>query len=84
MLSTTAPLLCTSDISIANQDKFLTIIEGISSDTQLIGEFQTMYRAQLEMVEKVDAFKRSLNDIINEIKISSTMNGSCSACPHNI
>ena len=57
ILSATAPLLCTSDRSVTNKDKFLNVIKDISFDSQLISEFQAMHGSQLEMEGKINALR---------------------------
>ncbi|MGC1930043.1 MAG: hypothetical protein WA667_13785 [Candidatus Nitrosopolaris sp.] len=84
VLSTAAPLLCSLDRSVANEDRFLTTIQKLSDESELIEKFQMRYRLQHQLEEKTNIFLNSLKDTVNEMKISSIVKGLCDTCPHSV
>jgi hypothetical protein len=65
-------------------DLFFTIYQTIANEGELIEKFRKTYILQCQVEENVKAFKKSLEDIVNEIGISSTIKGFCNRCPRKI
>jgi hypothetical protein len=84
VLSTAAPLLCSLNRSVANDDRFLTTIQNLSDERELTDKFQRTYQLHSQLEEKTNVFRNSLKDTVNEMKISSIIKGLCDTCPHKL